>query len=149
MRITVAAIGRAKPGPHRELYALYSKRCGWQITLKELVARKKPGDSAEEAALLLDAVPPGAALFALDERGSDLTSAAFAAVLQAHLEKGQREFAFVIGGADGLHATLRQRADRLVAFGRATWPHMLVRAMLAEQLYRAETILSGHPYHRA
>jgi 23S rRNA (pseudouridine1915-N3)-methyltransferase len=93
--------------------------------------------------------PPGAVTVALDERGQPLSSAAFAARLGAWRDAGVREARFLIGAADGLSDTERAAADLLLAFGPATWPHLLVRAMLAEQLYRATTILAGHPYHRA
>ncbi len=102
-----------------------------------------------EAEELLAAVPPGAALVALDERGRDLTSEALAGQLGRWRDEGARAAAFLIGGPDGLGAAARERASLVLSLGRMTWPHMLVRAMLAEQLYRATTILAGHPYHRA
>ena len=102
-----------------------------------------------EAEALLAGVPPGAVLVALDERGRDLASTELAERLGAWRDDGIREAGFVIGGPDGLAPAVTERADLLLAFGRATWPHMLVRAMLAEQLYRAASILAGHPYHRA
>ena len=102
-----------------------------------------------EADELLAAVPPGAALVALDERGRDLTSEALAGQLGRWRDEGARAAAFLIGGPDGLGAAARERAALVLSLGRMTWPHMLVRAMLAEQLYRATTILAGHPYHRA
>ena len=102
-----------------------------------------------EAEELLAAVPPGAALVALDERGRDLTSEALADQLGRWRDEGARAAAFLIGGPDGLGAAARERASLVLSLGRMTWPHMLVRAMLAEQLYRATTILAGHPYHRA
>ena len=101
-----------------------------------------------EAEALLTALPNGATVAALDERGIGLTSAAFAARLGAWRDGGVSDLAFVVGGADGLDDSVRQRADLLLSFGVMTWPHMMVRAMLAEQLYRADRILAGHPYHR-
>ena len=101
-----------------------------------------------EADLLLAAVPAGAALAALDERGRDLTSVELADRLARWRDGGQRAAAFLIGGADGLDERVLAAAELRLAFGRQTWPHRLVRAMLAEQLYRATTILAGHPYHR-
>ena len=98
---------------------------------------------------ILAALPREGRIVALDEHGRDLTSADLAALLGRWRDEGLRLVTFVIGGADGLDAAVLARADLRLAFGRATWPHMLVRPMLAEQLYRAGTILSGHPYHRA
>ena len=103
---------------------------------------------AAEAALLSKVIPEGAALCILDERGKTLSSPEFAATLAAWRDAGRQDAAFVIGGADGIDTTLRARADISISFGRMVWPHMLVRVMLAEQLYRAATILAGSPYHR-
>ena len=102
----------------------------------------------DEAIRLLRAVPPGAALAILDPRGKDHSSEDLAALIRDWRDSGYRAAAFAIGGADGHAATIRQKALRAISFGRATWPHMLCRAMLAEQLYRASMILTGHPYHR-
>ncbi|WP_343714977.1 23S rRNA (pseudouridine(1915)-N(3))-methyltransferase RlmH [Inquilinus sp.] len=152
MRLTVAAVGRARPGPLRELFDDYAGRSAWPLTLREVEARKGLSGIAlkrEEASLLLAAVSAGAAVVALDERGRDLDSASFARLLGRWRDEGRAEAAFLIGGADGHDDSVRDRAGLLLSFGRLTWPHMLARAMLAEQLYRAQTILSGHPYHRA
>jgi len=121
----------------------YQQRCPWPIELLELVPRK--GES--EAERLGRAIPAGDVLVALDERGELSTSAAFAQRLGVWRDAG-RSLTFLIGGADGLDASLTGRADWCLALGRLTWPHMLVRLLLMEQLYRAGTILSGHPYHR-
>ena len=102
----------------------------------------------DEAIRLLRAVPPGAALAILDPRGKDHSSEDLAALIRDWRDSGYWAAAFAIGGADGHAATIRQEALRTISFGRATWPHMLCRAMLAEQLYRASMILAGHPYHR-
>lgn len=152
MRLTVAAVGRARPGPLRDLFDDYAGRSAWPLTLREVEARKGLSGVAlkrEEASLLLAAVPAGAAVVALDERGRDLDSAGFARLLGRWRDEGRAEAAFLIGGADGHDDAVRDRAELLLSFGRLTWPHMLARAMLAEQIYRAQTILSGHPYHRA
>ena len=103
----------------------------------------------QEAELLLAAVPAGAIVVALDERGKALPSEAFAARIGDWRDRGAGDLAFLIGGADGHGDAVRARADFLLAFGPMTWPHMLVRGMLAEQLYRAQQILAGHPYHRS
>ncbi len=151
MRITLAAVGRSKPGPARDLYEHYAGRLQWPLTLKEVEERRRLPPAAlqeREGDLLLAALPAGARVVALDEGGKALTSKAFAALIGGWRDQGQRDVAFVIGGAEGLAPAVRRAADRILAFGPMTWPHMLVRALLLEQLYRAQTILAGHPYHR-
>ncbi len=151
MRLWLAAVGRLRPGPVRAVYDEYAGRSAWPLTLREVEAKKKlAGDALRdhEGELLLAAIPAKATVIALDERGRDLTSMKLAERLGRWRDDGIQDLAFVIGGADGLSPAVRDRADLLLAFGRATWPHMLVRAMLAEQIYRAQTILTGHPYHR-
>jgi 23S rRNA (pseudouridine1915-N3)-methyltransferase len=113
------------------------------------VEDKKGGGMAAEAELLARAVPQGAVLVTLDERGKLLTSPEFAAQLARWRDGGRQDVAFVIGGADGIDPSLRAKADFSISFGQMVWPHMLVRVMLAEQLYRAANILCGGPYHRA
>lgn len=136
-------MGRCRDAPIRELTERWLARCALPAELVEL----QPRGSEVEA--LMTALPGEGRIVALDERGRDLGSAEIAATLGRWRDDGERLATFVIGGADGLDAAVLARADLRLAFGRATWPHMLVRAMLAEQLYRAGTILSGHPYHRA
>lgn len=151
MRLTLIAVGRWKDGPERALFEDYARRSPWPLALREVEVRRRlagPALKRAEAELLLAAVPAGAKLIALDERGREVDSPGFAARLGAWRDEGAGEAALVIGGADGLDDTVRQRADWVLALGRLTWPHMLVRALIAEQLYRAQTILSGHPYHR-
>lgn len=151
LRITLAAVGRCKQGPERDLYDHYRRRLTGAVTLKE-VEDKSSGPAAgrreREGALLLAALPKGAKVVALDERGRAVTSRDFAKLLAQWRDAGEQEIAFVIGGADGLSEALRARADKLISLGAVTWPHLLVRGLLAEQLYRAQSILSGHPYHR-
>jgi len=150
VRLTVLAVGRARGGPVEALVADYVRRSPWALTVREVEARRGGGDRREaEADALTAAIPDGATVVVLDERGTALDSAALAARLGAWRDDGVRDMVFVIGGADGLAERVRRRADLLLAFGPATWPHLLVRAMLAEQLYRAQTILAGHPYHRS
>jgi len=150
MRIVVAAVGRWKRDATREVFDAYRQRCRWRIELHEVVARKG-GDAAavraDESARLCRAAPPGAPRIVLDARGRNLSSQGFADWIAAYRESGNRELGVLIGGADGVTDAVRQRADLTLAFGAMTWPHMLVRVMLAEQLYRAECILNGHPYH--
>lgn len=155
MRLTLAAVGRAKPGPLSQLYADYSTRFArgpWgPLQLREVEERRPlPAQQMKqrEGELLMAALPDKAYVMALDERGKSLTSRDFAQLLGRLADEGRGEVAFVIGGANGLSESLRQRADLLLSLGAMTWPHMLVRSLLAEQLWRAETILSGHPYHR-
>lgn len=112
------------------------------------VEDRKGGGVAAQGVLLTKALPDGAALCVLDERGKTLSSPEFAQAIAGWRDAGRQDAAFVIGGADGVDPALRQRADLVISFGRMVWPHMLVRVMLAEQLYRAATILSGSPYHR-
>jgi 23S rRNA (pseudouridine1915-N3)-methyltransferase len=151
MHITIVAVGKAKSGPAAELFTTYLSRIStWQVSLKE-VEEKRPLPTEKriekEGALLLDQVPQGAFVVMLDERGKDLKSTDFAKKLQQVQDEGQ-QMVFLIGGADGHAKAVKQRANLSLSFGSATWPHMMVRGMLAEQLYRAETILKGHPYHR-
>ncbi|WP_282605067.1 23S rRNA (pseudouridine(1915)-N(3))-methyltransferase RlmH [Pelagibius sp. Alg239-R121] len=151
MRITLAAVGRDKSGPTRDLYQHYVKRLSWSFTLREVEERKPLPATAlklRESNLLRDALPKGATLVTLDERGKNLSSQEFAQMIGHWRDNGVQDLAFVIGGADGLHESLRDTATRSISFGRMTWPHMMVRALLAEQLYRAQSILAGHPYHR-
>lgn len=151
MRIHLIAVGRAKRGPEKDLFDTYSGRIRWPFQLHE-VEEKRPlsGDELKvrEAELLLGALPEGAVLVALDERGKPLGSEQLAGKIEGWRDGGAGDLAFMIGGADGLHDSIRKRADLILNFGALTWPHMLVRGMLAEQVYRAQQILAGHPYHR-
>jgi len=152
VHIVVAAVGRAKSGPERELFDSYVARLPWRVDVKEIELKKEMAVDvrrAREGEALLAAVPDGARIVALDERGRSDNSNAFAKRLGRWRDDGVRSVVFLIGGADGLDETIRKRADVVLNFGALTWPHMLVRALLAEQLYRAHTILTGHPYHRA
>ena len=148
MRVTILAIGRGRDPEIEALVRRYAKRGPWDVRLQEVVLKGKDQGPDAEAAALLARLPAGAKTVVLDGRGRDLDSAALAATLGGWRDGGAAEIACLIGGADGHGDAARARADLLLAFGRATWPHMLVRAMLAEQIYRAATILSGHPYHR-
>lgn len=155
MRIDIAAVGRSKKGPEAALVADYLDRfaragrgMGLPAAVLHEVEDRRGGGMAAEAELLARAIPEGAALVMLDERGEQPTSPEFAARLAGYRDSA-RDLCFVIGGADGLDPGLRHRADWQISFGRMVWPHLLVRVMLAEQLYRAATILAGSPYHRA
>jgi 23S rRNA (pseudouridine1915-N3)-methyltransferase len=155
MRLHLCAVGRLRAGPERDLVDDYLQRLertgrplGLGPVTEHEVEDRKGGGMAAEAVLLGRTLPDGAALCVLDERGKTLSSPEFAATLAQWRDTGRQDAAFVIGGADGVDAALRGRADLVTSFGRMVWPHMLVRVMLAEQLYRAATILAGSPYHR-
>ncbi|MEM8841456.1 MAG: 23S rRNA (pseudouridine(1915)-N(3))-methyltransferase RlmH [Pseudomonadota bacterium] len=155
MKLTIAAIGRLTPGPEKTLVEDYLARAGaagrplalGPVGLTEIDERKARSP-AEQGARLIRAAG-SAHLIALDERGKAMSSPELAGLLQRLRDQGTPEAAFVIGGADGHDDALRARADRLLSFGPMVWPHMLARVMLAEQLYRAVSILGGSPYHRA
>jgi 23S rRNA (pseudouridine1915-N3)-methyltransferase len=160
MRLIVAAIGRLKQGPERELAAWYAKRAeatgralGWRaveiIEIRESRAPDRDRRRTEESIALANVIPDGAVLAVLDERGDNLDSPALAKLIQQWRADGRTSACFIIGGADGLAPSLLERAKIRLAFGAATWPHQLIRIMLLEQIYRAGTILSGHPYHRS
>ncbi len=151
MNITIAAIGRLKAGAEKSLWDTYTQRLNWSLTLKE-VEEKKPLKPAQlkikEAELLLGAVPKGATLLAMDRSGRELSSEDFAKKLGSWQDDGIGEIAFVIGGSDGLDQSVLDKAQLKIAMGAMTWPHMLARVMLIEQIYRAQCILSNHPYHK-
>lgn len=156
MRLSICAVGRLRGGPERTLFDDYQTRfdrTGRALALGPLsmveVEDKKGGGMAAEAALLDRAIPAGATVCALDERGKIISSPAFANKLGTWRDQGVSDLAFVIGGADGIEPALRSRADFALSFGQMVWPHILVRVMLAEQLYRAASILANSPYHRA
>ena len=155
MRIRICAVGRMRAGPEREMaddYLGRFERLGRSLGLgpaevREVEARRG-GGAAAEAGLLRGAVPEGAVLAVLDERGEALSSREFAQTLARWRDEGRGAAAFAVGGPDGLDPELRADARLVLGFGRMAWPHMLARAMLAEQLYRAASILAGTPYHR-
>ncbi len=160
MHVAVIAIGRLKQGPERELAERYFDRfgeVGRKLGFREIVvheipesrARDAAGRMAEEAAAIAAHISEKSIVVALDERGQNLDSTVFARHLGRWRDEGAGHTIFLIGGADGLSPELRRKAKLTIAFGSATWPHQMVRIMLLEQLYRAATILAGHPYHRA
>ena len=155
MRVHICALGRLRKGPERDLYDDYLTRfdrTGRALALGPAqlieVEDKKGGGMPAEAALLERAIPAGALICVMDERGRVQSSPEFAEMLGQWRDQGRQDVAFVIGGADGIDPNLRDRADAALSFGKMVWPHMLVRVMLAEQLYRAASILSNGPYHR-
>ena len=159
MRIVLICVGRLRTGPERELFARYFKRLGEMgrrvgvagVDLRELdeSRARRPEERRNEEATAITAVAPAEAEFvALDERGHSPTSEEWAADIARVRDAAQPSYAVVIGGPDGLSPLLLAKASRIISFGAMTWPHQLVRVMASEQLYRALTILSGHPYHR-
>ena len=159
MHILLIAVGRLKQGPERELAQRYHERFedigrklgfrGLSIhELSESRARDSATRIAEEATAIAALIPDNAVLAVLDERGDNLDSASFARQVGRWRDDSAGDLIFVIGGADGLSPDLRRKAKLRLAFGAATWPHQMVRVMVLEQLYRAATILAGHPYHR-
>jgi 23S rRNA (pseudouridine1915-N3)-methyltransferase len=160
MRIVVAAVGRLKQGPERDLAERYRKRAadagrgiGFRgveiIEIRESKAREMEKRMIEESIALASVIPERAVTILLDERGEGLDSVGLTNRIKSWRDAGRPAAVFVIGGADGLATSMRDRADLLLAFGAATWPHQIVRIMLLEQVYRAATLLAGHPYHRA
>ena len=155
MKVTICAVGRLRKSPELELIADYLERFSkagrgmglGPASVLEVEDKKNLGMEAE-AVLLERAIPAGSVLVTLDERGKLISSPEFAAQLARWRDGGRQDVAFVIGGADGIDPGLRDRADLAISLGRMVWPHMLVRVMLAEQIYRATTILAGSPYHR-
>lgn len=159
MRISILAVGRMKQGPERELVARYLDRAvasgkslgltGFAVTeFTESRASSAAARKTEEARALHDHLPGPVTLVTLDERGAAMGSEDFAKKLGRWRDDGAQNVSFVIGGADGLDPAFVKQASLSLSFSPLTWPHQLVRIMLAEQLYRATTILSGHPYHR-
>jgi 23S rRNA (pseudouridine1915-N3)-methyltransferase len=155
MRITIAAVGRGRDDPAQELFERYAARLKRgplgpvALTEIDLKGSHPPAEARRrEGERLRAAVPEGARLVALDARGKSLDSADFAKRLARWRDQGAAEVAFLIGGAEGLDPALRRDADLVLSLGPMTWPHLLVRALLAEQLFRAASILTGHPYHR-
>jgi len=150
VRLVIATAGKWKSGPERDLYDHYAKRITFALDLKEIEEKKKRAPAAlkvREGELLLAQVPDGAVIVALHEGGKTLSSKAFAEKLGVWRDEA-RDVAFLIGGADGLDGAVRRRADLILGLGAMTWPHLMVRGMLAEQIYRAQCILARHPYHR-
>ncbi|MCZ6603899.1 MAG: 23S rRNA (pseudouridine(1915)-N(3))-methyltransferase RlmH [Alphaproteobacteria bacterium] len=145
MRILIAAIGRMRPDPERDHYRHYTSRIRkWTVETREIEPRRRT-----EAELLLDAAPKGSVIVPLDEGGTELGSEKFADQLGRWQDDGEAQLSFLIGGADGLAKQVLDRGRLILSLGRYTWPHMLARIMLAEQIYRAQQILERHPYHRS
>lgn len=145
MKITILAIGKCKKNsPEAAIIAEYIKRSGWDIAIKE----KDNSNQEDEAKFLQSSIPHGSKVIVLDERGENLKSTELAHKIENWLNNGTSEICFLIGGADGHLQSTRELADLLLSFGKLTLPHMLMRVVLCEQIYRIQTIINGHPYHR-
>lgn len=145
MRATIIAIGKCKKNsPESAIIAEYIKRSGWTVTVKEM----DNATQTAEAEFLQHSIPDGAKVIVLDERGVNLKSLELAAKIENWMLAGCSEICFLIGGADGHLQSTRDKADLLLSFGKLTLPHMLMRAVLSEQIYRIQTIINHHPYHR-
>lgn len=145
MKALIIAIGKCKKNsPEAQLIAEYVKRSGWEIVVKE----KENSEQTDEAKFLQSSIPHGAKVIVLDERGENLKSLELAHKIENWQSNGTSEICFLIGGADGHLQSTRDKADLLLSFGKLTLPHMLMRAVLAEQIYRIQTIINHHPYHR-
>ena len=151
MNITIAAVGKMKAGPEKMLWDDYAKRLKWSLAVKE-VEEKKPLKPAQmkikEAELLLAAVPKGATLIAMDQNGRSFSSPDFAKKIGSWQDNGISNIALLIGGSDGLDKSILDKAELKIAMGAMTWPPMRARVMLLDQIYRAQCILSNHPYHK-
>ena len=152
MQIVISAIGKLKKKtPEDELIQDYLKKTKWSVVIKEYEEKRALSvDQLKEAesSLLLDSVPSGSKIIALDENGKTPSSREFATLIGKWIDEGVPAISFLIGGAHGHAEKLKQKADYKLSFGRMTLPHMLARVVLAEQIYRAKTILDGHPYHK-
>lgn len=150
LKVEIIAVGRVRNGPHAELIGDYKKRIQWPLTIHEIEARSSDPAKAqeEESEKILSKIKSDSITVVLDERGQGLRSLDFAKTLEKFRNSGENYIQFIIGGADGLTDAVRAKADMLLSFGQQTWPHILARVMLLEQIYRAQQILAGHPYHR-
>lgn len=145
MKATILAIGKCKSGsPEAQIMAEYIKRSAWDISIKE----KDNSSQKDEAEFLQSSIPHGAKVVVLDERGVNVSSMELASKFENWILNGCSEICFLIGGADGHLQSTRDKADLLLSFGKLTLPHILMRAVLCEQIYRAQTIINHHPYHR-
>src|SRR5688572_6784684 len=150
IKIDVIAVGRLRKGPYYELIQEYQKRTKWSLSIHEIESKytEPVHVQGDEARKINELIKNSAFVIVLDERGDGLRSLDFAKTMEKLQNNGNDHIQFVIGGADGLTDVVRDRANLLLSFGQQTWPHMLARVMLLEQIYRAQQILSGHPYHR-
>lgn len=145
LHIEVIAVGKFRRSGHfQDLWEQYEKQLSWPLKLVELEAKS----TADEHKLILSKLQPSSHVIALDERGKSIKSLTFAREMEQLQDNGTDLVQFILGGADGLSDEIRARANKMMSFGSQTWPHMLARIMLIEQIYRSQQILKGHPYHR-
>jgi 23S rRNA (pseudouridine1915-N3)-methyltransferase len=147
MKYKLIALGAMKNGPEKTLLDSYLKRLTLDFSIQEIVP-KKTMSKEDEGELILNHIHPSDFLIALDEKGEDLSTRAFFDLIENRIIREEKTCVFVIGGADGLGENIKKRSQLKISFGRMTWPHMLVRALLIEQLYRCQQIKNNHPYHR-
>ncbi len=150
LKIDIICVARVKKGPYYDLIEDYSKRLKWKLKIIEVESKLSDAKKCqtEETEKILKHIDKNAVLVALDERGDGLKSLDFAKTIQNFTNNGESHIQFILGGADGLTDEVRDKASFLLSFGQQTWPHLMARVMLLEQIYRAQQILAGHPYHR-
>lgn len=151
MNITIAAVGKMRSRPERLLWDKYLRRINWPLTLYEVEERNRLNTKqliAREGELLLKGAIPGAFIIALDKSGKNLSSPSLARLFQEWIADNRKYITFIIGGAEGLNNKILDQADLIMSMGTLTWPHLLARCMLLEQIYRSQCILTNHPYHR-
>ncbi|PCJ96048.1 MAG: hypothetical protein COA45_11685 [Zetaproteobacteria bacterium] len=150
LKVDIISVARIKKGTYYDLIENYKKRIHWSLTIYELESKHKDPKKSQkdEEEKILKHLSDQAIIIALDERGDGLKSLDFARMLENFKNNGDNHIQFIIGGADGLTQKTRDKTDILLSFGQQTWPHLLARVMLLEQVYRAQQILAGHPYHR-
>lgn len=151
MKVTLIAVGKGKSHIATQLLTDYIKRLPWSVTIKEVEVKQslsERGRILKEGEAILAHVTSDAKIVVLDERGKNISSNEFSSTIRDWQNDSYSHLIIIIGGAFGLSDAVRKRADLMLSFGKMTWPHMMVRAMVGEQLYRAHTILSGHPYHK-
>ena len=151
MRITILAVGKIRHGIFNQLYEHYVSRLRWEVILHEIepISQKNPHERRKDEAIrLLTLVPEKAQIITLDESGKIKSSRELASWVGSRIEEGIKDICLIIGGAQGLDPNILYKSHLILALGRATWPHLLVRGMIAEQFYRIQQILSGHPYHK-
>jgi 23S rRNA (pseudouridine1915-N3)-methyltransferase len=151
MRITIVAVGKLRQSIFSQLYGLYAKRLRWELRLREIEPHNSKNikeQQRHESARLLALIPNGAQIIILDENGETLSSSGLASWIDSMIQNGSKDICIVIGGANGLDLDIFPKSNLILALGRLTWPHLMVRGMIIEQIYRVQQILSGHPYHK-
>jgi 23S rRNA (pseudouridine1915-N3)-methyltransferase len=148
VKINIVAIGKFKDGANKELFETYKKRVPWEIKLKELALKGGGLKKEKEGELLLQSACNKSKIIALDEGGKMLSSREFSTMIQRYRDNGDRNLSFIIGGAEGLSGDVKNKSDLILSFGKMTFPHMMIRGFLMEQIYRAYTLINNHPYHK-